>query len=917
MRKYIPVLVFFLFPVPAQSGGLHDSLYVQWFQDITHVPSTSIDIPAAITTDAAGNVYVTGKSEANLADYDYLTIKYTSAGSEIWRATYDGPHHGADIPIALALSGDGDLFVTGMSVASDLSGFDIVTIKYAQNGEEEWIHRYDGPSGGPDAPVSIAPAGIGGAVVTGFQTGDSYRDIVTIRYGSSGGIDWIRTFDGADNLDDRPYGIVVDESGETTVCGLSKVLGSYPNDKAHLVLIRYDEDGNERWASVLDPDSSHSSVRPAAMEAGADGSLVLALNHSGAWTYSNNPYNPRRIEEIIVAKFGTDGNLIWSEPIDDFNQMMTTDADLATGITIDASDNIFLLGTRGPHQSYHRAGESLLIARFSPDGWRHWTRTYTPANGDAVRAGGIVIDPIGRPVVAASAGTMVGTYQPVFQGSSSLVLTYSADGTLIQETEQPASADILDESVGLSVSPSGGIVVAAARGPIEDLDFAVTRYSENGQIAWTTTAGGSGLSDGYVMSAVVDAAGNVYGTGSLYGAEGRVNQLTWRMDAEGTIQWWDLVTGANGEPMAGAEIGLTPNGRVVVLGGRRDSSFVTCYTASSGERLWSTAAGDFSPGGMEVSPVGDIILWRYDQLMEIDTTGSVRWTIPVSGQLSVKVDPFGNIYSCSTSWPDGLTKRDTDGNEIWTIPVEFAWYFFAIDDNGHLYGIVDGYLVRITPSGQLWWWREVPFGETFHHDGRLFVAGEDDIAAVDTNGTLLWSHEIEEWDGFGWSFVPQAAGKSFLTGSYLSESEDNWVIRSRLITPEGNVSPSQQLSGERNQAYRSVSAGTDSSGNFYLVGQRFFPNGQGNPFVVKYGPANITSLEAPEESGLPVEFSLNQNYPNPFNPSSVIAFSLPEDSHVTLDVYDMLGQKVATLVDEELESGTHRRTFDGRNFSSG
>lgn len=62
---------------------------------------------------------------------------------------------------------------------------------------------------------------------------------------------------------------------------------------------------------------------------------------------------------------------------------------------------------------------------------------------------------------------------------------------------------------------------------------------------------------------------------------------------------------------------------------------------------------------------------------------------------------------------------------------------------------------------------------------------------------------------------------------------------------------------------------------------------------------------------------LNQNYPNPFNPSTNISFSIPRTGSVKAEVFDMLGRKVATLVDGNLTAGTHQFRFDGSNLSSG
>jgi len=67
----------------------------------------------------------------------------------------------------------------------------------------------------------------------------------------------------------------------------------------------------------------------------------------------------------------------------------------------------------------------------------------------------------------------------------------------------------------------------------------------------------------------------------------------------------------------------------------------------------------------------------------------------------------------------------------------------------------------------------------------------------------------------------------------------------------------------------------------------------------------------------PSLFALSQNYPNPFNPITQIAFSLPEDSHVTLTVFNSLGQQIAVLVDESRGAGRHQISWDGAGFTNG
>jgi hypothetical protein len=68
---------------------------------------------------------------------------------------------------------------------------------------------------------------------------------------------------------------------------------------------------------------------------------------------------------------------------------------------------------------------------------------------------------------------------------------------------------------------------------------------------------------------------------------------------------------------------------------------------------------------------------------------------------------------------------------------------------------------------------------------------------------------------------------------------------------------------------------------------------------------------------LPTEFSLSQNYPNPFNPSTTLEFALPTPSHVNLTVYNLLGQTVETVVDENLTAGLHAYDWNASNVASG
>jgi hypothetical protein len=68
---------------------------------------------------------------------------------------------------------------------------------------------------------------------------------------------------------------------------------------------------------------------------------------------------------------------------------------------------------------------------------------------------------------------------------------------------------------------------------------------------------------------------------------------------------------------------------------------------------------------------------------------------------------------------------------------------------------------------------------------------------------------------------------------------------------------------------------------------------------------------------IPSDFSISQNYPNPFNPSTKISWQSPVGSHQTIKIYDVLGNEVATLVNEYKSTGSYEITFDASSLTSG
>ena len=111
-----------------------------------------------------------------------------------------------------------------------------------------------------------------------------------------------------------------------------------------------------------------------------------------------------------------------------------------------------------------------------------------------------------------------------------------------------------------------------------------------------------------------------------------------------------------------------------------------------------------------------------------------------------------------------------------------------------------------------------------------------------------------------------------------------------------------------------MSYNTDATS--YTAGIDGFPLGDLNWFPDKKAEWILTDVRK-SDNAVPSEFSLSQNYPNPFNPSTKINFTLPESGLVTLKVFNVLGQEVAELINEDMKPGNYNVDFDASELSSG
>lgn len=108
-----------------------------------------------------------------------------------------------------------------------------------------------------------------------------------------------------------------------------------------------------------------------------------------------------------------------------------------------------------------------------------------------------------------------------------------------------------------------------------------------------------------------------------------------------------------------------------------------------------------------------------------------------------------------------------------------------------------------------------------------------------------------------------------------------------------------------------------STSSAAYVGAQGYPAGDLNWFPDKKAAWESDPTDVNEAEELPTDFALSQNYPNPFNPSTTIQYYLPVESKISLDVFDVLGSKVATIVNQNQQAGSYSVNFDASRLSSG
>lgn len=274
---------------------------------------------------------------------------------------------------------------------------------------------------------------------------------------------------------------------------------------------------------------------------------------------------------------------------------------------------------------------------------------------------------------------------------------------------------------------------------------------------------------------------------------------------------------------------------------------------------------------------------------------------------------------------------------------------YAVGELGKIYKYDSNYqfpLTLIRPNG----------GETFYtgtQETINWIWSDTSNVTIEYSYGFGWSPIVSDYPNTGefvWN-VPNVNTNQALVKINKADDTGVYVISAypfsirpyipvELVSFNAGVSNNNVIlnwstASETNNMGFEIQRSTDNT-DFFTIG---FVNGNGTttePKEYSYTDNNITPgklfyrLKQVDFDGTfeysnvveveyvgPTEYALNQNYPNPFNPSTIISYSIPGSEFVTIKIYDMLGNEVAVLVNEERPAGTHKIEFNSTALSSG
>ena len=287
------------------------------------------------------------------------------------------------------------------------------------------------------------------------------------------------------------------------------------------------------------------------------------------------------------------------------------------------------------------------------------------------------------------------------------------------------------------------------------------------------------------------------------------------------------------------------------------------------------ATGDGGSGGDPENRAQNITV-LLGKILRIDVDGGTPYAIPTTNPF---FDSTGNVAKEIYAW--GLRNPwrcsfDPVTGQLWAGDVgQGAWEEIDLIENGKNYG-----------------WRCYEGNHSYNLSGCNYP---EYIFPV-------WEYSHSEGYSITGGYVYHGENVPGLSGKYIYAdygTKKVWALSYDGISPPTN----QLLLTSTNNP---TSFGVDQFDELYIVG--FSP---GN--VYRFTP----TVTSGENEIMVSEYLLEQNYPNPFNPSTIIRYNLPEESDVTIKIYDSLGKEIDTIVIASQQKGFYQETWSAEKFSSG
>jgi hypothetical protein len=342
------------------------------------------DWARAMTLDKFGNIYVTGESVDSLTGTDIATIKYNSSGALLWAARFNSQYNSFDEANAIASDDLGNVYVTGTSNGNtNFSKY--VTIKYNTSGVLQWVKYFGGQVAGFNEARAITIDGSGNVCVTGmvFENSTNFQDIGTVKYDPLGVELWSAKYNGPVNSDDGGVAIVADLSGNVYVTGPSKGAGYLYN----YVTIKYGYNGIQQWVQRYSgPGNNFDS--PGSICIDAYGNVYVTGESAGNGTgydFATIKYNSLGVQQW-VARYTSPGNH------DDYGSC----------VKVDESGNVFVTGSVFSSASNYDIG----TIKYNSSGVQQWVQIYNRSANSIDLGNFICLDNSGNIYVS---GTSSGT----------------------------------------------------------------------------------------------------------------------------------------------------------------------------------------------------------------------------------------------------------------------------------------------------------------------------------------------------------------------------------------------------------------------------------------------------------------------------------------------------------------------------